>query len=347
MFKRAFYLFFCLLTLFTLEAKKHPELVGTDAQKNNIPPRYQWDGNQGYCGEVGLISAGLYYGQYASQYTVRSLASTLPQSNPKSQLLLGNNDQRAATSMHLKFSEWNTVSENNTDQFLAWVKQNVVKGYPVLIGIYTNEYLFYGNTDPNAGDSDYDHIVPVYGIASNHALNDPNYYGDDVLYFSDNGLWGSATNPPYDFSYSFDSFQASRKEANAKKGAIYSLADDGSNYGIVILGVNDLHGDTVPVRVSTNVNYEKPEIVDGSNNPPAPMPITLTITLSDLQPNVAYNLYKYNNFNSVPDSQFNANASKAYKKWKVQISSGNTYVFSEQIQSNEVAVYRAVKATAP
>jgi hypothetical protein len=40
---------------------------------NNIPPRLQWEANFGYCGEVSLISAGLYYGQYLSQYDARAI----------------------------------------------------------------------------------------------------------------------------------------------------------------------------------------------------------------------------------------------------------------------------------
>ncbi len=34
--------------------------------KLDIPPRFQWNANNGYCGEVSFISAGLYYGQYCS-----------------------------------------------------------------------------------------------------------------------------------------------------------------------------------------------------------------------------------------------------------------------------------------
>src|ERR1700722_11587714 len=71
------------------------------AAANDIPPRLQWMANHGYCGEVALISAGLYYGQYASQYDARALASDgLPQNEGKSQLLLGGNDRRAARLRH-------------------------------------------------------------------------------------------------------------------------------------------------------------------------------------------------------------------------------------------------------
>ncbi len=314
--------------------------------KNDIPPRFQWNSNLGYCGEVSLISAGLYYGQYISQYQARVIAGKGAPQN-KCQLLLGRNDYAAAAQMHLEATEWNTSEEQNTDQFLAWVKQNVVKGYPVAIGIYTNEYLFYDDTDPDAGDSEYDHIVPVTAFSSNHPLRDPAYYGDDIIFFSDNGLWGDPNHPQYNFSYSAGEFQADRRQANAENGPIYSISNDGDNYGIAITGVMDLDGDTLPVRVTTNVNYEKPEIQDGSNTQPVPMPVVLTITISGLQPNVAYNLYRYNDLSLVPNSHFNGRAHNAYQHWQIEIISGSTYVMTQQIDSDEVAVYRAVKAIAP
>lgn len=317
----------------------------TYTHQNNIPPRLQWDNNSGYCGEVSLISAGLYYGQYLSQYDARAIATKNSPQN-SSQLLLGVNDAYAAAKMHLNAVEWNTDNEQNTNQFLSWVKQNVVKGYPVAIGIFTNEYRFYNKTNPKAGDDVYDHIVPVFAIESNHPLNNQGYYADDIITFSDNGLWGTDTTP-YIFSYSMGSFQADREQANAKKGAIYSLYNGAENYGIAILGVLDKNGDTVPVRVDTNVNFENPSIENKSSVRPAPMPLILTVTVSHLQPNVLYNLYKYNDLAAVPDEQFNANAGKACESWKIQISSGSTYVIEQTILSDEIAVFRAVKASAP
>ncbi|MBI2810170.1 MAG: hypothetical protein HYX67_05000 [Candidatus Melainabacteria bacterium] len=308
-----------------------------------MPPRYQWDNNSGYCGEVSLISAGLYYGQYNSQYDARTYAINKTPQN-KGQLLLGKNDTTAAAKMHLKTTEY---SGQTTQEFLAWVKQNVVKGYPVAIGIYTNEYIFYSDTNPDAGDPEYDHIVPVKGIVSNHPISDPNYYPDDILYFNDNGLYGDPSNPQYTFRYTFQEFQATREQANAPTGNIYSVRDDGPNYGIAITGIMDLNNDTLPVQLATDVNFENPQIKDGTNTRPTPMTINLTVTVSNLEPNVPYVLYRYNQMASVPNSQFNAQASAAYEKWPFQISSGTTYTLTEKIQSDEVAVYRCVKATAP
>lgn len=312
----------------------------------NMPPRSQWNGNFGYCGEVSLISAGLYYGQYISQYDARAAACNggLQSTN---QLLIGVNDQLAATKMHLNSIEWNTDAEETTTQFLDWIKQNITQGYPVIIGIYNNEYLFDGTTDPFAGDPDYDHIVPVSQIDSNSSHSNAPSYTDDRISFSDNGIWETSGRPTYTFSYIFHAFKANRKKANAPNGPVYSLPNTNSNYGIAITGVMDLNGDTLPVRVETSVNYEYPVIENGSNTRPAPMPLSLTITVSHLETGVLYNLYRYNTLESVPNSEFNAHASDAYESWQFQIDSGSTYSMTEDIHSNEIAVYRAVKATAP
>jgi hypothetical protein len=42
---------------------------------SNIPDRLQWLHNDGYCGEVSLIMAGLKYGQYHSQYDAREISA--------------------------------------------------------------------------------------------------------------------------------------------------------------------------------------------------------------------------------------------------------------------------------
>jgi len=319
------------------------------SKTNDIPPRLQWEANYGYCGEVSLISAGLYYGQYASQYDARAIASkNADQSTEGSQLLPGVNDTFAAAQMHLTALAWKNTSTSDTKSFLAWVKENVAAGYPVVIGVYYNQRSFEASNDPNAGDDEYDHIVPVTGVSSKHPLTEPSvYYNDDELTLSDNGLFTPNGKPAYIYSYPFGSFQASRKQANSKAHPVYSLSRGGSNYGVAITGIIDRDGQALPVRLSTNVNYEKPHMPDGSNNRPASQDLTLTVTVSGLVPGVSYNLYRYNSFQSVPNAAFNAGAAKAYKKWKINIKSGSSLSIQEKIKSNEIAVYRAVPETAP
>lgn len=326
-----------------------PATAATYTRNNPLPPRIQWNTNDGYCGEVSFINAGLYYGQYISQYDARALAgNNAPQNSTRSQLLLGVNDVSAAKAMHLTATPFNTATQTDTRAFLNWVKGNVTAGYPVAIGLYTNEFRFYGSLNPAAGDPQYDHIVTVTGVTSTQPMTGPVVYNaDDVITFSDHGLWTGTPNglPPYLFSYSFGAFPANRRKANAARGPVYSLPDGGQNYGIAITGVADKYHETVPVRLTTSVNYESPGIAEGSTVRPTAKPVTLTITVSGLQPGTTYNLYRYSSMAAVPDGSFNANAVKAAQKWTI-VPTGASYTMTQTVMSNEVAVYRAVPTTA-
>lgn len=315
---------------------------------SKLPPRLQWMANSGYCGEVSMISAGLNYGQYLSQYDARALASKNARQNlVSSQLLLGVNDVAAAKAMHLAAVPFDTARQTSTASFLTWVKSNVSAGYPVIMGVFMNQSRYYGTANPNAGDAEYDHIVVATGITSTHELTGPaTYYSDDTITFNDHGLWtGTASGQPQNaFTYSFGSFAATRQQANTRTAPVYSLKI-GADYGIAITGVADLNRETVPVRLTTSTNAEIPAIVNGSNTRPAPRPVTLTITVSGLTPGKTYNLYRYSSMAAVPESSFNANATRAAQKWTI-VATGSTYTMTQTIMSNETAAYRAVPVTA-
>ena len=295
-----------------------------DSATINIPPRVQWMENYGYCGEMSFISAGLHFGQYLSQYDARAIATPgVDQTTAQSQLLLGVNDGPAATAIHMQAEEWDS-SQGDTTKFLAWVKQHIAAGHPVVIGVKMLD----------GTDDLYDHIVPVFEVTSNHAISDGTYYRDDVLYFNDLGVEGDQTV----FNYSFASFQ------DSSLGAPYSLATT-TNYGIAFSGVADTAGATLPVTLQTSTSEEDPAIVGGSR--PAAETVTLTATVYQLQPGVHYRLYRYSSLDSVPDSEFNVNEGKAAKSWDIQIAAGSTFQVTEQFKSSDMAFYRAVKASDP
>jgi len=325
-------------------------LAATYTDSLAIPARLQWNGNYGYCGEVSFISAGLYYGQYVSQYDARAIASPgVSQSLEASQLLVGANDANAATRMHLAYAQPTGSALTSAPAFLAWVKGKVVSGVPVIIGVYMNSYKFYGSRNLNYGDSDYDHIVTVTGFTSTHAPTTPaTYYSDDKITVEDHGVWTGTSNgvPPYSFQYALGTFQQTRKTANATTAEVYSLKN-GGNYGIAITGIVDTDKKTVPVRLTTSQNFESPAIRDGSTTRPTASSVNLTITISGLTPGVPYNLYRYSTVSAIPTASFNANAAKAAQKWAVRISSGSTFVQTLTIQSSETAAFRAVPASAP
>ncbi|MFZ6656874.1 C39 family peptidase [Undibacterium sp. TJN19] len=340
-----------------------PPTGATYAMSLAIPPRHQWNANYGYCGETAFISAGLYYGQYVSQYTARAAATPgLNQTDVNSQLLISVNDLTAAAAMHLNAVEWNGQANTvTTNQFLAWVKGYVLAGYPVVMGVYVN--LYQPGVSSSAGFSAYDHIVPVNGIASNHPLVqgfNQTYYADDILQISDNSgvnnpnypnqFTAPPVMPAYLFQYSFDKFQMTRVQANAASAPPYSLAvhsnSSNINSAVALTGVIDLNKETVPVRLATDLNYENPAMTNGSNTPPNAAPLTLTATVYGLTPGLKYNVYEYNSLAAIPNSAFNANASAAIQTFTFT-ATDSTYVLPAiKIMSNQTAAFRAVPASA-
>ncbi len=132
----------------------------------------------------------------------------------------------------------------------------------------------------------------------------------------------------------------------SQNGAVYSLPNTASNYGLVVTGIRDTNAETIPVRVDTNVNYEDPEIGMNSDVRPAAMAVTLTITVTNTATDGATNfvLYRYSSLAAVPEKEFSKNSASASNKWSISVAKGETYTLTEKIQSDEVAVYRCVRA---
>ena len=160
---------------------------------------------------------------------------------------------------------WDRKS-GTAEDYLGWVKKNVRAGNPVTIGVFMNQYKFYGDTSKTAGDSDYDHIVPVLRIDSKY--DDDLYHADDVITFSDNGETAciGATDvhvcddiePQFTYSYTFGEFVGTRTEANEMTASLYTLPS--VPYGISHKGVVDTNGETVPVSITTDTCFESPQI---------------------------------------------------------------------------------------
>ena len=312
-----------------------------------MPPRLQWNANDGYCGETSFISAGLRYGQYTSQWTARSLASPgIPQWKSDSQLLLGVNDLTAARAMRLEATDFRWRQQRSTEQYLRWIKKRFLRGDVVIMGVLNNVTTL-GETPP--GDREYDHIVPVMGIGSTTSLRTgrKTYYASDAIIISDNGLYNVGPTYPYLYSYRFADFPRSRKAANQPGGPLYSLRDRPANYAVAISGVADTDHVTIPVRLTSNANGEGEWNVAVGKQPPAPTPITLTahVTIPDDQ--VAYTVYLYDDFADVPTSNFNANADRAIETWQIPAGAGSRWSVTIDAMSDQTRAFRAVPVSAP
>jgi len=309
----------------------------------NVTPRAQWNANDGYCGETSMITAGLAFGQYTSQWTARNLASPgVPQTRPDSQLLLGVNDTAAAAAMRLEARR--APATKNFRTFTTWARNRFLAGDVVVVGVFNNTRML-GET--GAGDPTYDHIVPVYGYESAKPLRAGRAsLGTDVLTISDNGLRTLGPNAPMLYSYTLDDIQRTRRGANAAGGPVYSFPTSGPWYGVAVTGVLDSDHTTLPVKVAVNVNSEGVQNESALTAAPMAEPIRLTVTLA--RPDNAREavLYQYDDFASVPTGAFNAHAGDAAHVWRVPAGSG-PYTVTVDAMSNDTRVFRAVPADAP
>jgi len=322
---------------------------------NAIPARVQWNSTDGYCGEVSLISAGLYYGQYMSQYDARALANIdfSAKNTQLTQLLIGdfgatdnsNNVSNALANMHLNFEQFDNVRSKNkgSQQFLAWVKKHIILHHPVVIGVYENAAIF----DNNA-DAEYDHLVPVFGIKSTGALTDL-YAKDDVIYLHDNGLYtGKDSSLAGCYQYSLAGFQKDRKGASVADGNLYSLSNNDNhlgNFGVAITGVKAKGVTLMPVSIQTDPVSEYPEIRNNSNVRPSPQNIVLTIQVSELKPQTYYVVYKYTGFSDLPaDDDFSKSYGNPAQKCHIWLPAGDDFIMQEQVLSDSMAIYRVIVA---
>ena len=316
---------------------------------SNVFPRLQWENNAGYCGEVSTIMAGLKYGQYFSQYDVREIAAATENNvQTSTEYLVGVNDEYAAKNLRLAAIEFDSTQAGNADGYLAWLKKMTRSGYVPTLTVYMNYYMFYGSTNPSAGDAEYDHIVSVSKIYS--AFDDDLYHDNDIITIEDHGLWApKTTGPQYLFNYTFAEFKGTREEANTPTGNIYTLPSSPTtkNYGITHTGPLDSSHELMPVTVTTSVNYENPVIARNSNSRPDPMPLNITVTVSGLTSGIQYVMYKYDDENKVPTGSFNRNSGAAKRVYPFQGSETGVYSVMESILSSDKAIYRAVRNTAP
>lgn len=187
--------------------------------RQGVTPFYQWESNDGYCGETSLISSGMVNGQWMSQFNARLLcgayvglettgmgAGLLQAGNPlttvtnyNAQLLIeepgsgvsGPNDF-AHSSLCAANARLGVVNYPYTtgyrhpnlgmtgyQDYMSWIKAQVIAGNQVTIGVYMN----------GGSDAQYDHEVSVLKIGTNHSPTDEAYYADDVIYFEDHGAY--------------------------------------------------------------------------------------------------------------------------------------------------------------
>jgi hypothetical protein len=277
-----------------------------------IAPRAQWDDNNGYCGETSIQTFALRYGTYVSQYRVRAIINP----DQKHELLLGENENVALAALRLTYRQWQGGAAPQYQAYLAWTKQQLHLGYPVIGTLYVRGMTY----------ADYDHIVPFIGFMSSHDA--ANYYADDKLIFYDNY---SSTR----FTRAFSTLVASRWEAN--RGSYEYYVPKQTDYGCAVTGIVDPRRETVPVGLSVN-RWDEPDVIAGAR--PATMRGTLTV--KSLVPGKTYSLLRYNDYRKVPTGKFLATG--GYASARTFIATSTTQTFSDSFLSSAGVTYRCVRA---
>lgn len=118
-------------------------LMGCNAKMLDVPGRFQYDDNNGYCGEVTVQQLMLRHGAWIPQEVARSAGG--------GELLLGVNYDAALDALRIRYDEF---TGRGYGSFMRWAKAKLARGQ----GVVTVAYYRGGP------DSDYDHIMPIVGL---------------------------------------------------------------------------------------------------------------------------------------------------------------------------------------
>ncbi|MEI6602289.1 MAG: hypothetical protein WCL54_02245 [Clostridia bacterium] len=228
-----------------------------------IPPRFQWDNANGYCGETSIQSIALYYGVWVSQQVVRDAAG--------SELLLDENAARALTKLKFNFESWDDSAKTpQFEKYMKWMKTRLLQGFPCITMVFL--------ADSDLYSEDYDHIVPVVGVTSRDSLLFYTLYSNRLI------------------SRPFSTLAATRDTCDSE-------LDDGGNipqnvdYGIAMKGLKDANGASYPTRLRIN-RSDEPNVSLGETA----VNLKGTVTVSGLKPGKKYALLRYDDLSNVPTS---------------------------------------------
>jgi len=276
----------------------------------DIPPRLQWDNNNGYCGECSIQQIALFFGTYISQYRARAIIDTTQQQD----VWVPENSGPIFDALRLAYEAWDTTRPTPQCQpYLVWAKAHLQQGHPVIVDVFVQ-----GESDPA-----YDHIIPATGFTS---VDVTTYHSTDTLVFNDN--YASA---PY--TRTFGSLDDTR--AMSGNGAIYEYCIPRiSDYGCAVTGIKDDSGTARPVSLKID-RWNEPNISQGAS----PVQMNATIQVSGLSVGSQYVLLRYNAYQNVPTNNY---LSSAYSAATAFVATGSVRTFTDSFMSDATVIYRCV-----
>jgi len=305
-------------------------------------PGQQWNIDGGFCGAFSIQQCGLSVGAWVSQDLVRKANrdQTGIEHNMHGDKTLGYeivpiNAAYTADHLGLQRDEWNYNNPApQTKAYKSWVKGHLIKGecvvwFPICKG---DSHNCYPGACPNGGEID--HVEPIFGIFSNHDLNDTAVYDDDwIVHDSDQDI------EPYyrPFSTLEDGLAMQGNCLHAGSGfgrnEMYPCFYEKVTYGLSILGLN-VKG-SIPVALQVDI-VEEPNVRMGAS----PKPVHGTVTVSGLTAGNNYTLFRYNSTKALPASPPFGTTAQYSTDFT---ASSDTWVYKDPktFQSNSATYYLA------
>jgi hypothetical protein len=169
-----------------------------------VTPRQQWNTAGGFCGSMSIQTAHLAFGAWISQGLVRSANEGVhgaghcdggtpghpgPDKGEGCEVGALNLGPTVAN-LKLDYDLWDYNSTKpQAPRYKAWMKKHLVQGHAIvwLVMCKGDDACPYPGACPNGGA--FGHVEPVWGIYSNHSLDDPTVYPDDfIVHSSDQDL---------------------------------------------------------------------------------------------------------------------------------------------------------------
>lgn len=274
-------------------------LPATYTKVLDVKPRQQWNTDGGFCGAMSVQTGAMAVGAWISQDLVRK-ANTHGEGHGTPSLgyeVLPSNVAETTANLKLEFDEFDyTQPKPQAAAFKAWIKSHLVQGHPIVWfpmckGDSHKAYVE-GGDNPNGGA--YDHVEPMWGIGSNHPLDDPTVYDDDwIVHGSDQDF-----EPYYRFMETLEddtTMEGNCRDAQAGFGVneMYPCIYDQVTYGVAVKRLSTVP--SLPVTLVVDSQSE-PEI----RRSESPSPLHGTVTVSGLTEGAGYTLYRYGSTEALP-----------------------------------------------
>ena len=289
-----------------------------------MSPRIQWDDAGGYCGSMSIQEVALGKGVWLSQQKVRDNAA--PGGGHDSEILATNvEDALRKLKFDFEAFDYKTLPTPQADAYRKWLKRMLVAGHGVfwMIMLEGGHYPVY----PGLPYGFYSHVEPVYGIMTDHPLDDENWYADDYIVHSTDASLQS-------YYRRFDSLPAGVNADNTSEcggGYLgYPCIYEMYGFGYAIKGPAD--GKAGPNVALTVDSSSEPDTRSGAK----PSELHGTLFVSGLTVGKGYNIFR---FDSVADAY--EDYTKPYHGF---VASNTTYSWTDRktLLSSSATYYRAL-----